>query len=91
VLAAQGRSTWAPRIRKLKHCTWGAAQPGDAADRLRRPLIAQAIDMAASGLNMGIPFEKIADRFERVFGYMQKDLEQLLSIRAGGNFAIARP
>jgi hypothetical protein len=47
--------------------------------------------MAASGLNMGIPFEKIADRFERVFGYMQKDLEQLLSIRAGGNFAIARP
>ena len=36
-----------------------------------------------------MPFAKIEDPFERVFGYIQKDIKQLLSLEAGGNFAIA--
>jgi hypothetical protein len=38
---------------------------------------------------LAVSFAKIENRFERIFGFIQKDLEQLLSLEAGGNFAIA--
>ena len=37
---------------------------------------------------MVVSFEDINDKFDRVFGFIRRDLERILELEAGGNFAI---
>ena len=38
---------------------------------------------------MTVSFEYIEPKFDRVFGFIQRDLEQFLAQDVGGNFAVA--
>jgi hypothetical protein len=38
---------------------------------------------------MTVSFAEIEDSFNRVFGFIRRDLEQILSLDPGGNFAVA--
>jgi hypothetical protein len=38
---------------------------------------------------MTITFADIEDKFDRVFGFIRRDLERILTLDPGGNFAVA--
>ena len=38
---------------------------------------------------MAVSFEDIEDKFDRIFGYIRRDLERILELEVGGNFAVA--
>ena len=38
---------------------------------------------------MAVPFTDVEEKFDRVFGFIRRDLERILTLDPGGNFAVA--